>query len=180
MVEEFRAYGETIDNIKMEELNEEERDEEESHQHHGDSTHPTKSVTDFLPYIQWLPPSITRRQFVAMPYNSHQLGPSAITENQNWTLLNSPVLRPLRPAPSPPSALRRSATGISGPAISPHADLHCAHGPPSAPRPALSAPFLPPLVVRTSRVRQPAQRLNAANDVSDMEEDMTSRTRPAP
>ena len=94
------------------ELNEEERDEEESHQHHGDSTHPTKSVTDFLPYIQWLPPSITRRQLVPTPYNSPQLGPSAITENQNWTLLNTPVLRPLRPAP-PPLHTQTSSTWYS-------------------------------------------------------------------
>ena len=180
MVEEFRAYGETIDNIKMEELNEEERDEEESHQHHGDSTHPTKSVTDFLPYIQWLPPSITRRQFVAMPYNSHQLGPSAITENQNWTLLNSPVLRPLRPARSPTSTPKCSAPGIPGPAMSSHADLPCAHGSPSTPRPAFSALVLPRPDVRTSGVRQPAQRPNADNDDSNMEEDMTSRTRPDP
>jgi hypothetical protein len=38
MAEELRAYGETIDNVKMEELNEEQRDEEESYQHHGAST----------------------------------------------------------------------------------------------------------------------------------------------
>jgi hypothetical protein len=119
MVEEFRAYGETIDNVMMEELNEEQRDEEESHQHHGDSTYPTKSVTDFLPYIQWLPPSITRRQFVPTPYNSPQLGASAIAENHNWTLLNPPVLRPLRPTPPPPSAPRRLAPGNPGPCYQP-------------------------------------------------------------
>jgi hypothetical protein len=51
MAEEVRAYGETINNVKMEELNEGQRDEEESYQHHGVSTYPTKSVTDFPPYI---------------------------------------------------------------------------------------------------------------------------------
>jgi hypothetical protein len=80
MAEEFRAYGETIDNVKMEELNAEQRDEEESYQHHGASNYHAKSVTDFPPYIQWLPPSITRRQFVATPYNSPQLRPVVIAE----------------------------------------------------------------------------------------------------
>ena len=48
MAEEFRAYGEALDNVKMEELNEEQRDEEKSYQHHGASTYHTNPLPAFL------------------------------------------------------------------------------------------------------------------------------------
>jgi hypothetical protein len=48
MAKELRSYGKTIDNIKMEELNEEKRDEEESYQDHGASNYRTNPLPVFL------------------------------------------------------------------------------------------------------------------------------------
>jgi hypothetical protein len=47
MAEEFRAYGETFDNVKMEELNEDQRYDELSYQHHGPSNYQTNLSPTF-------------------------------------------------------------------------------------------------------------------------------------
>ena len=47
MAEEFRAYGEALDNVKMEELNEEQRDDALSYQHHGASHYHTNLSPTF-------------------------------------------------------------------------------------------------------------------------------------
>jgi hypothetical protein len=138
------------------------------------SPHPNGSRPP--PYSGLSLSSITHRQFVATPYNSPQVGPATIAENQTRAPLNPRVLEPLRPAPPPPQP-GRSAPGIPGPGISPRAGLPRAFGPPPAPRLAFATPVARPLIVRTSSARQPAQRPNADDDDDDMEEDITSRTR---
>jgi hypothetical protein len=47
MAEEFRAFGETVDNVKMEKLNEEQRYDELSYQHHGASSYHTNLSPTF-------------------------------------------------------------------------------------------------------------------------------------